>query len=67
MRAGGVEFLNVSNSVLSTLVPTAALVNVGFAFTNYDQVWKGVDGELGAFITAQIEKAGHPGGCALCR
>ena len=58
VRAGGVEFLNVSNSVLSTLVPAAALVNVGFAFTSYDQVWKGVDGELGAYITAQIEKSG---------
>lgn len=58
VRAGGVEFLNVSNSVLSTLVPAAALVNVGFAFTSYDQVWKGVDGELGSYITAQIEKSG---------
>ena len=58
VRAGGIEFLNVANSVLSTLVPAAALVNVGFAFTSYDQVWKGVDGELGQFITAQIEKAG---------
>lgn len=58
LRAGGIEFLNVSNSVLSSLVPAAALVNVGFAFTNYDQVWRGVDGELGAYMTAQIEKSG---------
>ncbi len=58
VRAGGIEFLNVSNSVLSTLVPAAALVNVGFAFTSYDQVWRGVDGELGQYITAQVEKAG---------
>ena len=58
VRAGGIEFLNVSNSVMSTLVPAAALVNVGFAFTSYDQVWKGVDGQLGQFITAQIEKSG---------
>lgn len=58
VRAGGVEFLNISNSVLSTLVPAAALVNVGFAFSSYDQVWKGVDGELGRYIDAQIEKTG---------
>jgi tripartite ATP-independent transporter DctP family solute receptor len=58
VRAGGIDFLNVSNSVLSTLVPTAALVNVGFAFQAYDQVWKGVDGALGQFITGQIEKTG---------
>lgn len=58
VRAGGIELLNVSNSVISTLVPAAALVNVGFAFTSYDQVWRGVDGELGRYIDAQIEKAG---------
>jgi tripartite ATP-independent transporter DctP family solute receptor len=58
VRAGGIEFLNVSNSVLSTLVPAAALVNVGFAFQNYNQVWQGVDGPLGQYITAQIEKSG---------
>lgn len=58
VRAGGVEFLNIANSVLSTLVPSAALVNVGFAFSNYDQVWKGVDGDLGRHIDAQIEKTG---------
>ncbi len=58
LRAGGIEFLNVAGSVLSTLVPATALVNVGFAFTSYDQVWRGVDGPLGQYIAAQIEKAG---------
>jgi TRAP-type transport system periplasmic protein len=58
VRAGGVEFLNVANSVLSTLVPAAALVNVGFAFSSYDQVWRAVDGALGEYITQQVEKTG---------
>ena len=58
VRAGGVEFLNISGSVLSSLVPAAALVNVGFAFSSYDQVWRAVDGELGKYMEAQIEKAG---------
>lgn len=58
LRAGGIEFLNIAGSVLSTLVPAAALVNVGFAFSSYDQVWRGVDGELGRYIAEQIEKAG---------
>ena len=58
LRAGGIEFLNVAGSVLSTLVSATALVNVGFAFTSYDQVWKAVDGELGKYIAAQIEKSG---------
>jgi TRAP-type C4-dicarboxylate transport system substrate-binding protein len=39
-RNGAVEILNIAGSVLSTLVPAAALANVGFAFSNYDQVWR---------------------------
>ena len=58
IRAGGIEFLNISGSVLSTLVPAAALVNVGFAFTSYDQVYRGVDGDLGKYIEQQIDRAG---------
>ena len=58
LRAGGIEFLNVAGSVLSTLVPATALVNVGFAFSDYQQVFRGVDGELGKYIEGQIDKAG---------
>ncbi|KQW38530.1 TRAP transporter substrate-binding protein [Rhizobacter sp. Root404] len=58
VRSGGVEFLNISGSVLSTVVSGAALTNVGFAFSGYDQVWSGIDGELGKNIRGQIEKAG---------
>ena len=58
VRSGGVEFLNISGSVMSTVVPGAALTNVGFAFSDYEQVWRGVDGELGKTIRGQIEKAG---------
>ena len=58
VRSGGVEFLNISGSVLSTVVPGAALTNVGFAFSGYDQVWPGIDGALGKNIRGQIEKAG---------
>ena len=58
VRAGGIDFLNIANSVTSTLVPAAALVNVGFAFQSYEQVWQGVDGPLGQYMTAQIEKTG---------
>jgi len=58
VRSGGVEFLNISGSVLSTVVAGAALTNVGFAFSGYDQVWPGIDGALGKNIRGQIEKAG---------
>ena len=52
------EFLNIAGSVLSTVAPAAAITNVGFAFSNYDQVWSGMDGNLGAYVRAQIEKPG---------
>ncbi len=58
VRSGGLQFLNVAASVLSTVVPAAALVNVGFAFANYGEVWKAVDGQVGQYILAQIAAAG---------
>jgi tripartite ATP-independent transporter DctP family solute receptor len=58
VRNGGVEFFNQASSVLSTLVPAAGIVNTGFAFTDNDQVWKAMDGGLGKYVRAQIEKVG---------
>ncbi|KRQ11334.1 TRAP transporter substrate-binding protein [Bradyrhizobium manausense] len=56
VRSGGVEFFNQSSSILATLVPSAGIVNTGFAFTDYGSVWKAMDGDLGSYIRAQIAK-----------
>jgi TRAP-type transport system periplasmic protein len=53
-RLGGVQFINMAASVLATFVPDAGIVNVGFAFLNYDQVWKAMDGDLGKFVRGRI-------------
>ncbi|MCW2238888.1 TRAP transporter substrate-binding protein [Azospirillum canadense] len=58
VRSGGVEFFNLSASILATLAPIAGMVNTGFAFPDYDTVWKAMDGDLGTFIRAQIAKTG---------
>ncbi len=58
VRSGGIDFLNIAGSVLSTVAPVAAITNVGFAFTGYGQIWPGMDGALGQFLRAQIEKTG---------
>lgn len=58
VRSGGVEFFNQASSILATLAPAAGIVNTGFAFPDYDTVWKAMDGDLGAYIRAQIEKTG---------
>jgi tripartite ATP-independent transporter DctP family solute receptor len=57
LRAGGVEMFNLSGLILSTLVTPAALNGLGFAFPNYDTVWKAMDGDVGAYIRAQIAKS----------
>jgi len=57
LRSGGIEFFTLSGLILSTLVPAASINGVGFAFADYDAVWKAMDGDLGAYIRAQIAKA----------
>lgn len=58
VRSGAVEFFNLATSILATLVPVSGITNTGFAFPNYDAVWKAMDGGLGDYIRAQITKAG---------
>ncbi|HEY2529358.1 MAG TPA: TRAP transporter substrate-binding protein [Xanthobacteraceae bacterium] len=57
LRAGGVEFFTLSGLILAILVPAASINGMGFAFPNYDTVWKAMDGDLGAYVRAQIGKA----------
>jgi tripartite ATP-independent transporter DctP family solute receptor len=57
LRSGGVEFFTLSPLILSTLIPTASISGIGFAFPDYSAVWKAMDGDLGAYMRAQIAKA----------
>jgi tripartite ATP-independent transporter DctP family solute receptor len=57
LRSGGVEFFTLSTVILSTLIPSASISGIGFAFPNYTTVWKAMDGDLGAYMRAQIAKA----------
>ena len=56
IRSGGVEFFTLSGLILSTLVPATSINGMGFAFPDYDTVWKAMDADLGAYIRAQIAK-----------
>ncbi|HZV07268.1 MAG TPA: TRAP transporter substrate-binding protein DctP, partial [Gemmataceae bacterium] len=58
IRSGGVEFFTLSGLILSTLVPAASINGIGFAFPDYDTVWKAMDGDLGAYVRGEIKKAG---------
>lgn len=57
LRAGAIDFFTLSGPILSILVPVASINGTAFAFPDYDAVWRAMDGPLGAFIRAQIEKA----------
>ena len=58
VRSGGVECFNLATAILNTLVPAAGIVNIGFAFKSYEDVWKAVDGPLGQYVAGQIAKVG---------
>ena len=58
VRSGGVDMINMASSILATLVPAAAITNLGFAFSGYPEVWKAMDGGLGHAIASEIGKRG---------
>src|SRR5687768_1834745 len=54
LRSGALEcFLNSGVNVLSTIIPSAAISGVGFAFKDYPDLWRALDGKLGAHLRAQ--------------
>jgi tripartite ATP-independent transporter DctP family solute receptor len=57
VRSGGVEFFTLSPLILSTLVANASISGIGFAFPDYDAVWKAMDGDLGSYVRREIGKA----------
>jgi tripartite ATP-independent transporter DctP family solute receptor len=57
LRSGALDFFAQTGLIVSTLVPVAAITGVGFAFSNYPQVWKAVDGPLGQHIIKAFNKA----------
>ncbi len=58
LRSGAIDFFTLSGLILSTLVPASSINGVGFAFKDYDQVWRAMDGKLGAYVRSEIAKRG---------
>jgi tripartite ATP-independent transporter DctP family solute receptor len=58
LRTGAIDFFTLSGLILSTLVPPASINGVGFAFKDYDTVWKAMDGKLGGYVRGEIDKRG---------
>lgn len=57
IRSGAVDFFTLSGLILSTFVPAASINGVGFAFKDYDTVWKAMDGKLGEYVRGEIAKS----------
>ncbi len=57
LRAGAVQFFSLSGLILATLVPSASISGIGFAWKDYKDVWPAMDGDLGKFIRDEIAKS----------
>jgi TRAP-type transport system periplasmic protein len=55
-RAGAIDIMSTAGTNLQTLVPTAGINGVAFAFKDYDTVWAAMDGDLGAYVRAALLK-----------
>lgn len=58
LRSGAIDLFTLSGLILATLVPAASINGIGFAFKDYDTVWKAMDGKLGAYVRSEIDKRG---------
>ena len=58
LRSGALEMLGYAGGILDTLVPVASIENVAFAFPNRTVALAAMDGDLGAYIRAQIKDKG---------
>ena len=59
LRSGALESFMLSGvNVLSTLIPSASIYGLGFAFKDYQALWSALDGKLGTHLRGQINKAG---------
>lgn len=55
-RAGAIDFMSTAGTNLQTLVPTAGINGVAFAFKDYATVWAAMDGDLGAHVRTALAK-----------
>jgi tripartite ATP-independent transporter DctP family solute receptor len=56
VRSGAIDIFPLSGLILQTLVPLAGINGLAFAFKDYTTVWAAMDGDLGAFVRAAINK-----------
>ncbi len=61
LRSGAMQMMGIGDNILATLVPSAAIDNIGFAFKDSQTAWDALDGAVGDPVRADIVKVGlHP-------
>lgn len=58
VRSGAIQMMAIGDNILSTLVPTAAIDNIGYAFKDTKTAFAALDGTLGELVRPDIAKAG---------
>ena len=58
VKSGELDFGCVTGHILADTVPLASIESIGFAFSDYKQVWGVLDGELGSRIRRDVHTAG---------
>jgi tripartite ATP-independent transporter DctP family solute receptor len=58
LRSGAIQMMAIGDNILATLVPSAAIDNIGFAFKSPEMAWGALDGAVGEIVRADIAKAG---------
>lgn len=58
VRSGAIQMMGIGDNILATLVPEAAIDNLGFAFQSTDMAWNALDGKVGEVICDAISAHG---------
>jgi tripartite ATP-independent transporter DctP family solute receptor len=58
LRSGAMQMMGIGDNILATLVPSAAIDNIGFAFKDSKTAWDTLDGPVGDVVRADIAKVG---------
>ncbi len=58
VRSGAIQMMGIGDNILATLVPNAAIDNVGFVFRDAKTAWSALDGAVGDIVRADIGKTG---------
>jgi len=61
LRSDAIQLLQTGNNILGSLIPSAALLSIPFAFDSFKQFQSSANGPLGAYIRGAAQKIGLRG------